>query len=85
MLSSRDLFSVIGYDPILPVTIEAPAAYSPADTKNLGRDSTVDDICDFIIEYIHSDVLVGTPPLLLSQHAFMILLSRAFFPTDFSS
>ncbi|KDR73538.1 hypothetical protein GALMADRAFT_251265 [Galerina marginata CBS 339.88] len=52
-----DLFSVICYDPILPRTIEEAASYEPLPTFKIERDSTVDDICDFIVEYINSDVL----------------------------
>ncbi|KAF9481150.1 RdRP-domain-containing protein [Pholiota conissans] len=55
-----DQFSIICYDPVLPVSIETAASYEPLKTKNLGRDSTVEDICDFIVEYIHSDLLVRT-------------------------
>lgn len=38
--------------------MDQPAEYEPGETFELDRDSTVDDICDFIIEYINSDVLV---------------------------
>ncbi len=52
------MFSVICYDSLLPNVIESPASYTPLPTKDLQRDSTVEDICDFIVEYIHSDLLV---------------------------
>lgn len=63
---SRDLFSVINYAPLIPSTIDPPAAYEPGETFELDRDSTVNDICDFIVEYINSDVLV-CKPFALSQ------------------
>ncbi|KAF7295512.1 RNA-dependent RNA polymerase [Mycena indigotica] len=54
---SSDLYSVIPYSPLLPSGQVAPASYPDGETFKLERDSTVDDICDFIIEYINSDVL----------------------------
>jgi RNA-dependent RNA polymerase len=54
----RDMFSVICYDPLLPTTFEDAASYESCGTKKIDRDSTVEDICDFIVEYINSDVLV---------------------------
>ena len=57
-LVSRDKFSVIGYRPLLPNTFEEAASYESCGTKELDRDSTVEDICDFVVEYINSDVLV---------------------------
>lgn len=49
---------MICHDSILPNSIENPASYTALPTKDLKRDSTVEDICDFVVEYIHSDVLV---------------------------
>jgi RNA-dependent RNA polymerase len=57
-LGSRDMFSVICYGPLLPNTFEDAASYESFGTKELDRDSTVEDICDFVVEYINSDVLV---------------------------
>jgi hypothetical protein len=36
-----------------------PLDYSEGDPSDLGRDNTVDDICDFVVDYISSDVLVS--------------------------
>ena len=58
-LGYRDMFSVICHDPLLPTTFEDAASYESCGTKEIDRDSTVDDICDFVVEYINSDVLVG--------------------------
>lgn len=38
---------------------EIPAAYPPGETLTLDRDCEVEDICDFVVEYINSDVLVS--------------------------
>lgn len=61
MLGGGDLdgdeFEVIMYPPLLPKTWEEPAKYPQDPPFNLGRDSKVEDICDFIVEYIYSDVL----------------------------
>ncbi|KAK1227232.1 hypothetical protein PQX77_009776 [Marasmius sp. AFHP31] len=52
-----DLYSIITYPPLLPPTNERPAAYDPGETLTLDRESTVKDICDFVVDYIYSDVL----------------------------
>jgi RNA-dependent RNA polymerase len=54
----RDMFSVICHKPLLPTTFEDAASYEPCKAKEIDRDSTVEDICDFVVEYINSDVLV---------------------------
>ena len=54
----RDMFSVICYDPLLPTTFEDAASYESCGTYEIDRESTVEDICDFVVEYINSDVLV---------------------------
>ncbi|KAF7322454.1 RNA-dependent RNA polymerase [Mycena chlorophos] len=54
---SCDLYCVIPYHPLLPAEHEEPASYADGQTLKLDRDSTVDDICDFVVEYINSDVL----------------------------
>ena len=55
-----DVYDVIFHAPFLPTEHIDPASYPPGPTReNEGkRASTVDDICDFVVEYIHSDVLV---------------------------
>ncbi|KAF5363416.1 hypothetical protein D9756_000381 [Leucocoprinus leucothites] len=62
-----DLFQIIQYEPLLPMTYERPMDYTSMGTKTNDWDSTVDDICDFIVEYINSDVLG-----LLSDRLLMI-------------
>ncbi|KAH9484125.1 putative RNA-dependent RNA polymerase 2 [Psilocybe cubensis] len=54
-----DLYSIICYDPVLPRTLEEPASYEALKPYTLpeNRDVHVSDICDFIVEYINSDLL----------------------------
>ena len=40
------------------MTWEGPAKYPKEDPFQLDRDSRVEDICDFIMEYISTDILV---------------------------
>jgi RNA-dependent RNA polymerase len=61
-ISNSDLYDIIFHGPLLPTEHIDPALYPDGNTRENpgGRPSTVEDICDFIVEYIHSDVLVGT-------------------------
>ncbi|GJE87096.1 RdRP-domain-containing protein [Phanerochaete sordida] len=52
-----DLYSVIPESTLLPTEHQPPAKYEPVGKRELDRPSEVEDICDFIIEYIDSDVL----------------------------
>lgn len=40
------------------MTYELPMDYISLGTKTIEDDCTVNDICDFVVEYINSDVLV---------------------------
>lgn len=49
-------------------------------TKTIDRDSTIEDICDFVVEYINSDMLVSvalnnTPRTYLTSAALQGLLA----------
>ncbi|CDO73610.1 hypothetical protein BN946_scf185014.g80 [Trametes cinnabarina] len=70
-----DLYSIIKYDPLLPVEHQDPMNYQGVGTRALpdSRASTVDDICDFIVEYINSDVL----GLLSDRHLMIADQSKA--------
>jgi RNA-dependent RNA polymerase len=46
---------------MLPTEHVEPAEYPAGEVRTIGWESTVDDICDFIVEYINSDVLVQVP------------------------
>ncbi|KDQ61150.1 hypothetical protein JAAARDRAFT_152238 [Jaapia argillacea MUCL 33604] len=54
-----DLFCISQEQTMLPTFHHEPAEYKPVDTRKLedDRDSTIEDICDFVVEYINSDVL----------------------------
>jgi RNA-dependent RNA polymerase len=63
ILKSRpgsDLYDVVFHGPLLPTEHIDPAEYPPGKTRENEnrRPSTVNDICDFIVEYVNSDVLV---------------------------
>jgi hypothetical protein len=55
-----DIYNIIQYPSLLPTTHVGPASYPKGKIRTLpdNQKSTVNDICDFIIEYINSDVLV---------------------------
>lgn len=59
-LNPSDLYSIIHYGPLLPTEHAEAASYEPVKGHYLDRASTVDDICDFVVEYLNSDVLVRT-------------------------
>ncbi|KAH9930752.1 RdRP-domain-containing protein [Fomitopsis serialis] len=52
-----DLYSIVRYGPLLPTEHAEPASYEGVNGHFLDRPSTVDDICDFVVEYLNSDVL----------------------------
>ncbi len=60
-----DQYDVIVDNELLPPTKHKPADYPPGVTFTLldedgePRECEVEDICDFIVEYINSDVLVS--------------------------
>lgn len=55
-----DMFDILIDNPSLMSTIHCePADYTGAGTYTLDREATVEDICDFVVEYINSDVLVS--------------------------
>lgn len=60
-MSSDQYDIIIDNGSLMPEVHSQPADYTGAGTRTLDRDATVDDICDFIVEYINSDVLVGIP------------------------
>lgn len=55
-----DLYDIVFHSPLLPTEHAPPGEYLPGETReNEGkRPSTIDDICDFVVEYINSDLLV---------------------------
>ncbi|KAI0033364.1 RNA dependent RNA polymerase-domain-containing protein [Vararia minispora EC-137] len=53
-----DLYNLIPLDEYFrPKMLYTPATYAPAPKKILDRPSTVDDVADFVVEYINGDAL----------------------------
>ncbi|KAF9246394.1 RNA dependent RNA polymerase-domain-containing protein [Melanogaster broomeanus] len=52
-----DTYEVIQYGELLVPEHHDPASYPSVAPFKLDRPSTIDDVCDFIVEYIHSDVV----------------------------
>ncbi|KAI5995827.1 RNA dependent RNA polymerase-domain-containing protein [Pisolithus orientalis] len=52
-----DLYEVMQYGPLLVPEHHNPAAYPSTKPYRLDRPSTIHDVCDFIVEYINSDVV----------------------------
>ncbi len=46
------------WEPLLPTRTYAPANYNPAKRKLLDRPSTMQDVAEFVTEYITSDVSI---------------------------
>ncbi|KAJ3896699.1 RNA dependent RNA polymerase-domain-containing protein [Lentinula edodes] len=75
-----DTFTVSTCTSILPTIAAAAASYPPGTDLNLERNSTVEDIHDFIIEYFNSDVLgiLSDRLLVIAGESF----SKGFFDPD---
>jgi RNA-dependent RNA polymerase len=52
-----DIFNLITLPALHPPRTVAPAAYTPAPLKTLHRKCTIDDIADFVVDFINSDIL----------------------------
>ncbi|KAL1728439.1 RNA dependent RNA polymerase-domain-containing protein [Schizophyllum commune] len=52
-----DLYDIIMCEDLLYSQQEKPLDFDPGETFQLNRPATVDDICNFIVEYINSDVV----------------------------
>jgi len=52
-----DMYEVIQYGDLLVPEHQDPASYTPVEPFKLERPSTIDDVCNFIVEYINSDVV----------------------------
>ncbi|KAG6370859.1 RNA dependent RNA polymerase-domain-containing protein [Boletus reticuloceps] len=53
-----DTYAVIQYGDLLVPEHDDPGSYPPVEPFKLDRPSTIGDVCDFIVEYINSDVVV---------------------------
>jgi hypothetical protein len=59
--SSSDTYDVYYQNPaLLPSIHTEPAEYPPGEVWTLeeGREATIEDVCQFIVEFINSDVMV---------------------------
>jgi RNA-dependent RNA polymerase len=57
-----DEYNLIPLDTVpafMPKKTYSPAPYTPATRKVLDRPSTMDDVADFFVEYINSDVIIS--------------------------
>ena len=56
----RDLFDIYVDNPgLLPPSVQTPAEYPEVMQLDIGRPSTITDVCDFIIQYLENDVVVS--------------------------
>jgi len=64
-----DVYNITWFTDLHPRQNWAPAAYDPATKKLLDRPSTMDDVADFVVDYISSDILgmVATNWLLIAD------------------
>ncbi|KZO99422.1 RdRP-domain-containing protein [Calocera viscosa TUFC12733] len=75
MLGGGDLdgdeFNIVQYEPLFPESPADPDDFTPADKKELDRPCTIDDVVDFIVDYINNDLVgrLATEHLILAdQH-----------------
>lgn len=52
-----DVYTVTSLQDLLPSQNYPPAAYKPAQKKLLPQPSTMDDVADFVVDYINSDIV----------------------------
>lgn len=55
-ISIGDEYRVSMLESLMPPRTYPPARYPPAQKKMLDRPSTMQDVADFVVEYINSDV-----------------------------
>lgn len=72
----RDKYAVVREPTLLPTVHVEPADYTPVGTHTLERESTIEDVCDFVVEYINSDILVRLVREHLDHVAFAQALCR---------
>jgi len=53
-----DLYEIIQYPPLILPDHCDPASYPSRKPYMIDRPSTIDDVCEFVVEYINSDVVV---------------------------
>ncbi len=58
-----DVYNVTEFEKLFPKHQYAAAAYTAATRKELDRLSTIDDVADFVVDYIVSDVCRESSPI----------------------
>jgi hypothetical protein len=53
-----DLYEIIQHPPLILPDHCDPASYPLGSPFKIDRESTIDDVCNFVVEYINSDVVV---------------------------
>ncbi|KAK7694555.1 hypothetical protein QCA50_001741 [Cerrena zonata] len=69
-----DVYCVTGLPDLMPTKMYTPAAYTPAERSLLDRNSTMDDVADFVTEYLYSDSLglIATQWLIIADQASIL-------------
>ncbi|KAK7041563.1 hypothetical protein VNI00_009150 [Paramarasmius palmivorus] len=52
-----DIFMVIKYPQLLPVNHDAAASYRAPQPRLLSRACNIEDVCEFVVRFIHSNIL----------------------------
>jgi hypothetical protein len=77
-LFPSDTYDVYYMNPgLLPPVHAEPAEYPPGNVWTLERDATVEDICDFIVQFINSDVTVCSNFVFVIWCSFLHFTHRA--------
>lgn len=84
--SSSDTYDIYYKNPaLLPSIHTDPAEYPPGEVWTLedGREATIEDVCQFIVEFINSDVMVRIYILISSYQTHCSNMAfRACWPID---
>jgi hypothetical protein len=80
--SSSDTYDIYYQNPALLPSIQTrPADYPPGEVWTLeeGREATIEDVCQFIVEFINSDVMVRVYiPLCLLPDSVRYIVYRVY-------
>ncbi|KAG8906415.1 hypothetical protein FRB99_006917 [Tulasnella sp. 403] len=81
MLAGGDLdgdeYNIILNPELFPSECHPPAEYPPATVKVLNRPCTIDDIADWVAEFINSNILAGCDSLGLVADQFLVLADQS--------
>ena len=59
MLAAGDEYNVICNESLFPPECYYPAFYTPPKLKELDRPCDINDVADWVVDYINSDLLVS--------------------------